>query len=126
MNKLSQAGVNHLINMKKLHTLHFVDIFIKNSNHIPEFIIAVAGEVPSLRNMDFRHAKNHNQFIEEFGEKYPNKKLMVKKIVYVPFLIIPFLPLAKSTEVLYNQKIILQISETKVLFLDSYSQFMLM
>jgi hypothetical protein len=77
---LTQAAVDHLINMKKLHTLKF-DYGCK---HTPEFIISVAWEVPSLRNFVFKAEGNQNQFIEEFGEKCPQKELLVNKLTYVP------------------------------------------
>ena len=78
---LSEAGVHHLINMKKLHTLEFDDISIHSEKQIPDSIIAVAGEVPSLRNFKFRCAIYQNQFVEDFGEKYPGKVLLVSQIM---------------------------------------------
>jgi hypothetical protein len=45
--ELSQAGVEHLKNMKRLHTLEFV---VYNLAHNIDCIIKVAGEVPSLEN----------------------------------------------------------------------------
>jgi hypothetical protein len=80
--ELSQTGVDHLINMKRLHTLDFVDY---RGGHFPHLIVKVAGEVPSLRNFGFRSAgdSNQNYFIEEFTEKYPKKELLVISLLYV-------------------------------------------
>jgi hypothetical protein len=80
--ELSQAGVDHLINMKRLHTLDFVDY---RGGHFPHLIVKVAGEVPSLRNFGFRSAgdSNQNYFIEEFTEKYPKKELLLNSLLYV-------------------------------------------
>jgi hypothetical protein len=69
--------------MKRLHTLDLVDTSDSNNRKLnPDLIITVAGEVPSLRNFDFRCGKNQNQFIEEFAEKYPRKELHVNNLTY--------------------------------------------
>jgi hypothetical protein len=86
---LSQAGVGHLKSMKKLHTLELGTVkYLTEAHHFPDFIITVAGEVPSLQNLGFNFADtfNQNQFIEEFAEKYPEKQLVVNKLSYVPLL----------------------------------------
>jgi hypothetical protein len=82
---LTKAGVGHLIKMKRLHTLDFV--YAPDSchrNHNPDFIVTVAGEVPSLRNFGFRADGHQNHFIQEFGKKYPRKQLLVDYLTYVP------------------------------------------
>jgi hypothetical protein len=79
--ELSQAGVDHLKKMKRLHTLHFVDATDIMDNIIPNYMIAVAGEVPSLRKLNsVICGRNHNQFIEELAEKYPQKQLLIKRL----------------------------------------------
>jgi hypothetical protein len=75
VSNLSQAGVEHLINMKRLHTLEMVTINWVNYN--PDIFLTVAGNVPSLRNFSHRSSINENQFVEEFGEKYPQKELVI-------------------------------------------------
>jgi hypothetical protein len=93
--ELTQAAVGHLINMKKLHTLHLLDhmigadqnpAFSHYRHHNPHTIVTVAGEVPSLQNLDWsvsRGGRNDNRFIEEFGQKYPQKQLLVNHLRYV-------------------------------------------
>jgi hypothetical protein len=79
---LSQAGVDHLKNMKRLHSLDILEIRnLKHRRRIPDFIITVAGEVSSLQNFDFKAGRNQNQFIEDFGEKYPQKELVVNNLM---------------------------------------------
>jgi hypothetical protein len=81
--KLSQAGVDHLKNMKRLHTLDIFDDDYTKSRNL-DFIIMVAGEVPSLRKFGFgAHGSSDNQFIEEFAEKYIQKELVVNRFQYV-------------------------------------------
>jgi hypothetical protein len=75
--ELSKAGVGHLINMKKLHSL---DLGKKNIRDL-DFIATVAGEVPNLQNLDLTmFASNQNQFIEELAERYPQKELLVNRL----------------------------------------------
>jgi hypothetical protein len=80
--------VGHLVKMKRLHTLEFVDpsdSYSHNNNH--NLFISVAGEVPSLQNFAFYLSTNHqNQFIEGFAEKYPQKELQVTYLMYVPVI----------------------------------------
>jgi hypothetical protein len=84
---LSPAGVDHLRNMKRLHTLDLLLVEFPKVQQsdllIPDFIVAVAGEVPSLRNFAFICDYIHNQFIEDFAQKYPQKQLLVNKLRYV-------------------------------------------
>jgi hypothetical protein len=84
---LSPAGVDHLRNMKRLHTLDLLLVEFpkvqQSDRLIPDFIVAVAGEVPSLRNFAFICDYIHNQFIEDFAQKYPQKQLLVNKLRYV-------------------------------------------
>jgi hypothetical protein len=98
--ELTQAAVGHLINMKKLHTLHLLDhmigvdqnpTFAHYHHHKPHIIVTVAGEVPSLQNLDWsvsRGCRNDNQFIEEFGQRYPQKQLLVNHLRYVLGLLV--------------------------------------
>jgi hypothetical protein len=89
--RLTQAVVGHLVNMKRLHTLEFVepsDYYSRDFNH--DLFISVAGEVPSLRNFGFitRLDEHHNQFIEGLAEKYHQKELLVTSLKYVPIIYI--------------------------------------
>ena len=85
--------MGHLVNMKRLHTLEFVepsDSYSHNNNH--SLNISVAGEVPSLRNFAFYLSDNHqNQFIDGFAEKYPQKYLLVRYLRYVPVIPVIYL-----------------------------------
>jgi hypothetical protein len=67
--------------MKKLHTLTFDDR--QGETYHPHYSVVVAGEVPSLRNfgLGLGADDNGNQFVEDFGEKYPGKELLVSRIV---------------------------------------------
>jgi hypothetical protein len=77
--------------MKRLHTLDFVDSpDSHHQNHNPDFIVSVAGEVPSLRNFGFRGVGNQNHFIQEFGKKYPRRNLLVDYLTYVPLSLFDF------------------------------------
>jgi len=76
---LTQDGVDHLKNMRNLHTLTFDDR--QGETYHPHFNVVVAGEVPSLRNYGFPARNYGNQFIEDFGEKYPGKELLVSSMV---------------------------------------------
>lgn len=83
--ELTQAGVDHLINMKRLHTLELIIIgqSTKRYFNILDFIVALAGEIPSLQNFNFDGwfgLWNRYLFIEKFGEKYPNKVLTVNHL----------------------------------------------
>jgi hypothetical protein len=84
--ELSPDGVEHLKSMKRLHTLEFVDVPYyedPSDTEVPDFIISVAGEVPNLRNFAFTYGndkKIHNQFIEKFGDDYPQKQLLVNNL----------------------------------------------
>jgi hypothetical protein len=70
--------------MERLHTLDLVVIkdAIQTYQQIPDFIINMAGKVPSLRKLGFKGGKNHNKFVDMFGEKYPHKQLLVSQIRY--------------------------------------------
>jgi hypothetical protein len=93
LSELSQAGVDHLKNMKRLHTLQFFETDYKSlrtAERTPDFIIALAGEVPSLRHFTFPMSCGSNQndfmndFFEKFAEKYPGKELLMDDITYFP------------------------------------------
>jgi hypothetical protein len=75
--EFSQASVDHLKKMKRLHTLVIVNI--KHTCYL-DLIITIAGEVPNLRKFDFRPNGDCNKFIEEFAEKYPQKNLLVESL----------------------------------------------
>ena len=73
VNGLSQYGVDQLVNMKRLHTL---EIVVSNwDTYNPEMFLTLAGQIPSLRNFGHRGNSSENQFVAEFGEKYPQKEL---------------------------------------------------
>jgi hypothetical protein len=92
---LTKDGVGHLIKMKRLHTLQFADSrnFDKQHRdilfHDLDLIISIAGQVPSLKNFGFfERVGNENEFIHQFGIKYPEKQLVVNNLLYVHFLVI--------------------------------------
>jgi hypothetical protein len=67
--------------MKRLHTLKLSET--SESEHYKintDFILSVAGEVPRLRYFGFRADGYQNQFIDEFGQKYPGKELLVSNL----------------------------------------------
>jgi hypothetical protein len=73
-------GADQLKNMKKLHTLVFFGTLMNSEKQIPAYV-AVAGEVPSLRIFTFVFGSvKQNQFVEEFGKKYPRKELLVNHV----------------------------------------------
>jgi hypothetical protein len=84
---LSQAGVKHVTNMKRLRALHLIYLSDAANRNLqdcfPDFIVTLAGEVPSLRDFKFPGRQKHDYFIKQFTGKYPQKELLVKFIVYV-------------------------------------------
>jgi hypothetical protein len=88
VSELSQAGVDHLKNMKRLHTLQFYGApfrSVRITQRTPDFIISVAGEVPSLCFFTFSACgRNQNDVLEKFAEKYSSKELLIDDIKYVP------------------------------------------
>jgi hypothetical protein len=85
VNALSPVGVDHLRNMRRLHSLDFIETPYKLTyrRRSRGLIVSVAGEVPSLQNFAFDCGYIGNQFIEEFAQKYPQKQLLVNKLMYV-------------------------------------------